>query len=466
MPHTTYQLPHTIPSNIFRLYDIRGIAGEELNENVYYAMGLSIASTCREHGESTLVVGRDGRCTSPVFQEALIQGAREAGMDVIDIGLVPTGALYFAVHHLPLQSGVMVTGSHNPAHHNGIKTMIQGKTLSAEGVQQLKQRYKARNFTQGEGDYLSHTLLPAYVETVAHDIHLKKKMHVVIDAGNGAGGVIAQALFEKLGCQVTPLHCRVDGTFPNHHPDPTIEANLQDLIHKVREVGADCGLAFDGDADRLGVVTNEGTIIWPDRLMMLFAQDVLKSHPGSKIIFDVKCSQHLASWIQQHGGKPIMWRTGHSILKAKMFEENAPLAGELSGHIFFNDGRWPGFDDGLYVGARFLACLDASKQDAETLCAALPKAFDTPELKIPLSEAQKAPVMTALAEEDYGEADVNTLDGLRITYPYGWVLIRPSNTTPCLTLRFEGNTEDDLNHLKTAYHALFQKIDPELTLPF
>lgn len=463
----SYAIEHNLPDSIFRRYDIRGKIGAELNENAYYTLGLALGTYAKTKHEQTIAVGRDGRNESPQFAKALISGLNAAGVDVIDIGLVPTPVLYFATHHLPFRSGLMVTGSHNPKDYNGLKMVIQGQTLASGEIQHIAKLCQSNLNTTGSAGYRSIDISEEYIAYISKDIKLQSPPSIVLDAGNGAGGDIAVRLFRRLGCTVHPLYCDIDGNFPNHHPDPSVPENLEDLIKKVKETGADGGLALDGDADRIGVVTNQGEVVWPDMQMMFYAMSVLKHHPKSPIVFDVKCSRHLSEWIQNHDGKPQMWQTGHSVLKARMLELQAPLAGELSGHIFFNDSRWFGFDDGLYAGARWLEIMDQQPGTQSEAIAHLPKSYSTPELKVPLSEQDKQPVMEILRKHSFqGALDVITLDGVRIEYSDGWALVRMSHTTPCLTVRFEANSMDMLEKMKSDFEALLNHILPQPTASF
>ena len=445
MMTTTYSIPAQLPLDIFRTYDIRGEVSENsLNENVAYAIGLAIGTEALLVRQTEIAVACDARLTGKSLKKALISGIIETGCNVVDIGMGPTPMVYFATHYLQTRTGVMVTASHNPAHHNGFKIVLNGKTLSEKSIQGLVSRIQSRDFLSGQGVVRNEDIIPDYIDSICAHLTLKKPMKVVIDAGNGAASEIAPIVCRRLGCEVIELFCEYDGRFPNHHPDPTIPENLKDIIAAVKKEKADIGLAFDGDADRLGIITNEGEVIWPDRQMMIFAKDVLAKNPGEKIVFDVKCSRVLPEIIKQLGGKPIMWKTGHSILKAKMIDENAPLAGEMSGHIFFKDG-WFGFDDGIYVGARLLSILSGYASSVADVFHALPKTVNTPELKLPMSEDKKADFMaTLLREGDFGNAEKITLDGLRVEWNFGWGLIRRSNTSPYLILRFEADTENNL----------------------
>lgn len=463
----TYRIPNVLPLQCFRTYDIRGAVCENnINEHIAYAIGLSVGSEALLIHQNKIIVACDVRLTGHSLKKALTTGLIETGCDVIDIGVGPTPLVYFATHFLPTKTGVMVTASHNPSDHNGFKIVLNGNTLNSDGIQNIAKRIIQREFAKGSGKITTQNIIPNYIDAICENLSLHKKMKIVIDAGNGAGSEIAPRVFKKLGCDVVPLFCEYDGRFPNHHPDPTIPENLIPLIDAVKKEKADIGLALDGDADRLGVVTNQGEIIWPDRQMLLYAKDVLKNKPGEKIIFDVKCSVTLPKIIQEYGGQPIMWRTGHSIIKAKMIAEKAPLAGEMSGHIFFKD-KWFGFDDGIYVGARLLDILSREKGSVSDVFNALPKTINTPELKLPMTEEKKADFMQRLLTEgDFSDAQKITMDGLRVEYDFGWGLIRPSNTSPYLILRFEANTEDNLEKIKNIFRVQLFKLDAQLVLPF
>ncbi len=460
-------LPESVSADIFRAYDIRGPVGAGgLNADVAYPIGLAIGSEAREQGQKAIVVGRDGRLSGPQLTSALVRGLYETGLTVLNIGIVPTPLVYFATNRLETNSGVMVTASHNPGHHNGFKIVLDGKTLTSQGIAALRTRIQKRHFVKGAGKQIDVDIVQDYKDFVLKQIQLKRRLKIVVDCGNGVAGKIAPDLYRKLGCEVIELFCEVDGRFPNHHPDPTIPENLSDLIDTVKNTSSDIGLAFDGDADRLGVVTNTGEIIWPDRQMMLFSMDLLSRLPGSDIIFDVKCSRHLPEIIKKHGGNPIMWRTGHSVLKAKLFEINAPLAGEMSGHIFFKD-EWFGFDDGIYVGARLLRIISKQDKSASEIFASLPNSINTPELKLPMAEEEKPIFMQKLIQQaDFGEAKLITLDGLRVEFQHRWGLIRSSNTSPYLILRFEADTESELKRIQDIFRTQLLKVDNTLTLPF
>ncbi len=462
----TYQIPLQLRPDIFRAYDVRGVVGEGLTPDVVYAIGLAIGTEALKRNQPTLVVARDGRLSGPALFDALISGLSTTGCHLIDVGVVPTPVLYFATHYFNTQTGVMLTGSHNPSNYNGLKIVLGGTTLAESDIQQLYHRIQQRDFHYGQGSIGKKEIVPAYLERIKKDLRMERAYKVVIDCGNGVTGVVAPKLFRELGCEVIELYCEVDGHFPNHHPDPSVAENLQALIEKVKLEKADLGLAFDGDGDRVGVVTNQGEIIWPDRQMMLFAQDVLQRNPGEKIIFDVKCSRHLPKVISRHGGQPIMWKTGHSLLKAKMYQEDAPLAGEMSGHIFFKE-RWYGFDDGLYAGARLLEILTQQPQTASEVFAELPDSINTPELKVYLPEERKFSFMQELQEKArFVGGEINAIDGLRVEFPDGWGLVRLSNTTPCLTLRFEADNLDSLKKIQEKFRQELLAIQSDLILPF
>lgn len=460
-----YQIPDRIPAHIFRAYDIRGIVDQSLNENLVYAIACATGSEAQAQGESTLIIARDGRLSSPKLHCALRQGLLDSGCQVVDIGMVPTPVLYFATHHLPYRSGVMLTGSHNPANYNGLKIILKGNTLTEDAVQAIRMRIVKRQWTKNKPathHYIQKDILQDYCKRITDDITLERPLHIVMDCGHGVAGVIAPHLFRALGCHVTELHSAVDGHFPAHHPNPSEIKNMQDLIMTVQAEKADMGLAFDGDADRLGVVTEKGEIIWPDRQMMLFSKDILSRHKGRTILFDVKCSNHLARVIEMHGGNPLLWKTGHSLIKHKMQAENAILAGEMSGHIFFKE-RWYGFDDGLYTGARLLELLAKTDKTASALFDQLPNSINTPEIQVPVDEAKKFTLIEALiAKANFTDATLNTIDGLRVVFKDGWGLIRASNTSACLTLRFEADTKKALIRIQKQFQTLMQHVDPTL----
>ena len=461
----TLQTPN-LPDSIFRAYDIRGIVGQTLTPETAYWVGRAVGSESLAQGEVNVSVGRDGRLSGPELAKQLIQGLLDSGCHVTDIGMVPTPALYYAANVLAGRSGVMITGSHNPPDYNGFKIMIAGDTLANEQIQALRERIANNDLTSGNGTLEALDILPSYFERIRDDIALTKPLKVVVDCGNGAAGVIAPPLIEALGCTVIPLFCEVDGTFPNHHPDPGKPENLVDLIAAVKAHDADIGLAFDGDGDRVGVVTNQGSIVYPDRLLMLFAKDVATRNPGADIIFDVKCSRRLNALVQTYGARPVMWKTGHSLIKKKMRETGALLAGEMSGHIFFKE-RWYGFDDGIYAAARLLEILSAESQTAEALFADFPNDLSTPEINIEVTEQSKFAIIDALQNQGvWGEASVTTLDGVRVDYANGWGLVRASNTTPVLVLRFEAETAEELARIQDVFRAQLYTVAPDLTLPF
>jgi len=456
-----------LPDNIFRAYDIRGVVGDTLSAETAYWIGRAIGSESLAKNEPNISVGRDGRLSGPELVQQLIQGLHDSGCHVSDVGLVPTPALYYAANVLAGKSGVMLTGSHNPPDYNGFKIVIAGDTLANEQIQDLHTRLKTNDLSTGKGSIEKVEILDRYYKQITEDVVLARRMKVVVDCGNGAAGVIAPQLIEALNCEVIPLFCDVDGNFPNHHPDPGKPENLVDLIAKVKETGADLGLAFDGDGDRVGVVTNTGSIVFPDRLLMLFAKDVVSRNPGADIIFDVKCTRRLTPLIREYGGRPVMWKTGHSLIKKKMRESGALLAGEMSGHIFFKE-RWFGFDDGIYSAARLLEILSQEKGTAEEVFATFPNDISTPEINIDVTDVTKFSIIEALKlDAQWGaEARLTDIDGVRVDYPKGWGLVRASNTTPVLVLRFEADTEVELQRIKDVFHAQLKNVAPDLELPF
>ncbi len=463
---STPQAAPNLPASIFRAYDIRGVVGDTLTAETAYWVGRAIGSESLARGEPNVSVGRDGRLSGPELVQALIQGLMDCGCHVTDIGMVPTPVLYFAANVLDGKSGVMLTGSHNPPDYNGFKIVVAGETLANEQITALHTRIKDNDLASGVGSVQQVEILDRYFQQIRDDIAMAKPMRVVVDCGNGVAGVIAPKLIEALGCSVIPLYCDVDGTFPNHHPDPGKPENLEDLIAKVKEENADLGLAFDGDGDRVGVVTNEGTIIYPDRLLMLFAKDVVSRNPGADIIFDVKCTRRLTSLISGYGGRPVMWKTGHSLIKKKMKETGALLAGEMSGHIFFKE-RWYGFDDGIYSAARLLEILSQDKRHAEHVFTAFPKDISTPEINITVTDESKFRLIERLQRDGtWGDANLTTLDGVRVDYPKGWGLVRASNTTPVLVLRFEADSEAELERIKEVFRAQLYAVAPDINLPF
>lgn len=455
-----------VPGSIFRAYDIRGIVGDTLTAEVVYYIGKAVASEALAVGDTAVAVGRDGRLSGPELSQALISGITSTGCNVINVGMVPTPVLYYATNTLNTKSGIMLTGSHNPPNYNGLKMVVGGTTLSGETIQQLKSRIEENNLSEGKGSVEEVDILDDYVDYIVNDVVLAKPMTVAIDCGNGVAGVVAEKLFSKLGCEVIPLFCDVDGNFPNHHPDPSKPENLKDLINTVQKANADIGLAFDGDGDRVGVVTPQGKIIFADRLMMLYAKDLLSRNPGADIIYDVKCSRDLTDLIGKNGGRAVMWKTGHSFIKAKLKETNAVIAGEMSGHIFFND-RWFGFDDGLYSAARLLEILAMETRETDEIFDDFPNKPSTPELNITVTDENKFDIVARLqARGEFGDGKLMTIDGVRVDYPNAWGLVRASNTTPVLVARFEADTEEDLQLVKEIFHNELLKIDSSLEIPF
>ncbi|MDA1116778.1 MAG: phosphomannomutase/phosphoglucomutase [Proteobacteria bacterium] len=450
-----------LPAEIFRAYDIRGIAGKTLTPEIVHAVGRALGAMAPRY-----VVGRDGRHSGPALADALAQGMNDAGAEVIDIGMAPTPVTYFAAHHLGSGSCVSVTGSHNPPDYNGLKMVVEGHTLSGEEIQDLRRRIEQGAPPAGKGKRSSVSVLDAYLERIVGDVKLARPMHIAVDCGNGVAGMIAPRLFRALGCEVDELYCDVDGSFPNHHPDPSQPENVADLIVRLKKSSCELGLAFDGDGDRLGVVTKDGEIIFPDRQLMLFAADVLSRNPGAQIIYDVKSTRLLAPWIERHGGRPLIWKTGHSFIKAKLKETGAPLAGEMSGHTFFKE-RWYGFDDALYAGARLLEILSRAP-DGNKVLKTLPNAPSTPELNWKLAEGEPHALVEKLqASRPFpGAAQVLTIDGVRAEYADGFGLARASNTTPVIVLRFEADTEATLARIKQEFRAALQPLKPGVPLPF
>lgn len=457
-----------LPAEIFRAYDIRGVVGKTLNEDHLYWLGRSIGSETLAAGQPRIAVGRDGRLSGPVLVEQLIRGLIDSGCQVVDLGMVPTPVVYFATATTDATSGVMLTGSHNPADYNGLKIVIAGKTLADDRIRALHTRLKQNDLSSGAGSREQLDLLPDYIQRIVEDVVLARPLKVVVDCGNGVAGVIAQALLEELGCTVIPLYCDVDGTFPNHHPDPGKIENLTDLIEQVRQHDADIGLAFDGDADRLGVVTSEGEMIYPDRLLMLLAEDIITRQPGADIVFDVKCSRRLPALISRAGGRPVMWKSGHSMIKAKMQDTGALLGGEMSGHIFFKE-RWYGFDDGLYSACRLLEILSVQPDGMSSaqLLAQYPTGLATPEINITVGETRKFELIEALRQQaDWGQGKLTSIDGIRVDYPSSWGLIRASNTTPVLVLRFEADKPQDLEAVQQLFRDQLAAVAPDLELTF
>ena len=453
-------------ASVFRAYDIRGIINEDFNEDAFYSIGLGLACRLRELNRQQIFLARDGRLTSPNLALALKQGLLESGIDVIDLGAVATPVMYYATSTSKIDCGAVVTGSHNPADYNGIKVVLKGKTLVQEDIAILYDLVNQGKRITGIGRQSSHDIMEEYGARVISDIQVRRPLKIVVDCGNGIAGPVIPKVLTALGCEVIPLYCDVDGRFPNHHPDPTIEANLTDLKKAVALHDADMGLAFDGDADRLGLITNRGEMIWPDRLMMFYSKEVLGRLPGATIVFDVKCTSHLEQVIREAGGVPKMCPTGHSIVKAVMREEHAVLAGEMSGHLFFKD-RWYGFDDALYSACRLLEIISASFLTVSEQFALIPDSVITPELKIDIADENKFHFMKQFSEEaDFPQARIITIDGMRVEFANGWGLLRASNTTPCLVARFEAEDEASLTHIQELFKIQMRKVDSDLIVPF
>ncbi|WJF89574.1 phosphomannomutase/phosphoglucomutase [Paraburkholderia bonniea] len=471
-----------ISQSIFKAYDIRGVVGKTLDVATARAIGQAFGSEVRAQGGDAVVVARDGRLSGPELVQALAEGLRSVGVDVVDVGMVPTPVGYFAASvPLALPTGerrvdscIVVTGSHNPPDYNGFKMVLRGAAIYGEQIQALYQRIVEQRFASGHasgsgsgaGSYVEHDVASAYLERIVGDIRLTRPLKLVVDTGNGVAGGLAPRLFKALGCELVELFTEIDGTFPNHHPDPAHPENLQDVMRALRETDAEIGFAFDGDGDRLGVVTKDGQVIYPDRQLMLFAEDVLSRHPGAQIIYDVKCTRNLAPWVRAKGGVPLMWNTGHSLVKAKLRETGAPLAGEMSGHVFFKD-RWYGFDDGLYTGARLLEIL-TRVADPSQLLNGLPNSLSTPELQLKLEEGENVQLIERLLQHaSFPAADqVVTIDGLRVEYPDGFGLARSSNTTPVVAMRFEADTEAALARIQDDFRRAILAQKPDARLPF
>ncbi len=457
---------HEIPHEIFKAYDIRGIVGKTITVDNVEKIGHAIGSDARARNLTTIAIGRDGRLSGTELSQALARGIQRSGVNVVDVGMVATPMLYFAAHELCQYSGVMVTGSHNPPDYNGFKIVLGGQTLSADTIQALRIRIENNDLTHGSGSYSKHDIVNTYLERITGDVKLARPMKIIVDSGNGVAGAFAPALYRALGCEVIELFCDVDGSFPNHHPDPSVPENLQDVIQALKTTDAEIGLAFDGDGDRLGIVTKNGSIINADRQLMLFAADVLSRNPGGKIIFDVKCTRNLAPWISQHGGTPIMWKTGHSFIKSKLIETQALLAGEMSGHLFFKE-RWYGFDDGLYAGARLLELL-SHQADINAALNDLPDSLNTPELQIRVAEGENHTLIAQLQKNAVFSSaqQVITIDGLRVEYSDGFGLARASNTTPVVVLRFEADNELALKRIQEDFRRNILQAKPDAQLPF
>jgi phosphomannomutase/phosphoglucomutase len=456
----------TLPPEIFKAYDIRGVVGKTLTTEIVRAIGQTLGTLALEAGRDALVVGRDGRLSGPELAAAVADGIRAAGANVIDVGMVTTPMSYFAANHLDTQSSVMVTGSHNPPDYNGLKIVIDGVTLSGDDIQDIRARIESGKLATGAGAYRTADVAPAYYDRVAADVRLARPLKIAVDSGNGVAGAYAPTLYRRLGCEVTEMYCDVDGRFPNHHPDPSKPDNLRDLIALLAKGQHDLGFAFDGDGDRLGVVTRDGHNIFADRQLMLFAADVLARDPGATVIYDVKSTRNLKPWIERHGGIPLLWKTGHSLIKSKMKETGAALAGEMSGHTFFKD-RWYGFDDGLYAGARLLEIV-SREANPSALLDALPDAVSTPELAVACAEGEHHALIAKLASTAKfpGATDIVRIDGLRVEYPDGFGLARASNTTPTIVLRFEAEASGALERIQAEFRRVLTTAKPGIALPF
>lgn len=456
----------TITEDIFRAYDIRGVVENALTPDAVQLIGQAFATQALSQGQNTVVIGRDGRLSSPELAKRLSEGLRAGGCDVIDIGMVPTPVLYYATHKLKTGTGIMVTGSHNPPQYNGLKMLIAGDTLYGDGIKALYNMIVEGRISKGQGSHTEQDVVPEYLDTIVNDIKLDRPLNIAVDCGNGVAGVLATELFTRLGCTVTELFCDVDGNFPNHHPDPSKPENLVDMQKVMKEKALDIGLAFDGDGDRVGILDDKQNILWADRQMMLYSADVLKRKPGALIIFDIKSTSNLETVINELGGKPMMWKTGHSFIKARMKETGAELAGEMSGHIFFKE-RWFGFDDGLYSAARMLEIVSQRDVASSEIFEALPDSFNTPELQINFEEGEHYKFMEKfIANANFEGADILTIDGIRVNYAEGWGLVRPSNTTPCLVLRFEANDKKTLTEIQNIFREQLLAVDSSLKLPF
>jgi phosphomannomutase/phosphoglucomutase len=458
------------PPEIFKAYDIRGVVGKSLTIDgvrlIGQALGSELLALGGSKGRPEIAVGRDGRLSGPDLADALMAGIRASGVDVAEIGMFATPVAYFAAHELGCGSAVAVTGSHNPPEYNGLKMVLAGTTLAGETIQRLRRRIESGDLARGAGRHRRAEIREAYLARIASDVRLARPMKIAVDCGNGVAGATAGELYRRLGCEVFELYCDVDGRFPNHHPDPSHPENLKDLIVLVRKERAEIGFAFDGDGDRLGVVTSEGQIIYPDRQLMLFAKDVLSRQPGAEIIYDIKSTRNLAPWIRKYGGVPSLWKTGHSLIKARMRERGAALAGEMSGHVFFVE-RWFGFDDAQYAGARLLEILSKTK-DASATLNALPDSKSTPELHLKLVEGEPHRLIESLQKSASfpGATEVIRLDGLRVEYPDGFGLARASNTTPVIVLRFEADDEAGLERIKSEFRRVLLAVKPDARLPF
>lgn len=457
----------TISPTIFRAYDIRGVVTDALTPDVVHEIGRSFGSECLARGQKTAVVARDGRLSGPALVEALSEGIASTGLNVIDIGMVPTPVLYFATHHLNTGTGVMVTGSHNPPEYNGLKMMVDGGALFGDGITGLYERLQNNNLESGKGERSETSVMEAYLDRICSDIQLQRPMKIAYDCGNGIAGVAAPELFERLGTESVALFTEVDGNFPNHHPDPAKEENLKDVIDEVHKGKLEVGLAFDGDGDRVGVVDDKGQIIWPDRQMILYARDVLSREPGAKIIYDVKCSKLLPEAIEKAGGDAEMYKTGHSFIKKRMKETGAQLGGEMSGHIFFKE-RWYGFDDALYTAARLLEILSTDSRPASEIFGEIPDSINTPEINIKFAvDGEHHEFMKKfVAQSEFDGAKITTIDGLRADYDDGWGLVRASNTTPSLVVRFEADSDEAIAKIQSAFSDAMKAVDKSIEIPF
>lgn len=456
----------TIDASIFRAYDIRGVVADALTPAACEQIGRAFGSEALARGQKVVNLARDGRLSGPDLITALAKGIQSTGCDVINIGMVPTPVLYFSTYHLETGTGIMVTGSHNPPEYNGLKMMIGGDTLFGDGIQLLYQRIVNDDLASGKGNYSETDVMDAYLDRIVGDIKLTRKMRIASDCGNGVAGVCATQLFERLGCEVSELFSEVDGTFPNHHPDPAKVENLQDIKAIVESEKLELGLAFDGDGDRVGVIDDKGQIIWPDRQMILYSRDILDRNPGARIIYDVKCSTLLPKAISEAGGEPEMWKTGHSFVKARIKETGAALGGEMSGHIFFKE-RWYGFDDALYSAARLLEILSRDDRPVSEIFGEIPDSVNTPELGIKFAEGEHHKFMKAFVEgAKFDGAKLTTIDGIRADFDKGWGLVRASNTTPSLVIRFEADSQSDLEQIQANFRTAMLDVDPNLDLPF
>ena len=446
--------------NIFRANDIRGIAYEDLTEEVVQGLGRALGSEAIDRNIQKFIIGRDGRLSSPEIFDWLSSGIMSTGCNVIDIGIVTSPMFYHSTYELNSSSGVVITGSHNPGNYNGFKIVFNNHSTSSEEIFNLKQRILEENFREGKGASKKEDIKESYINRILESINLNKNLNISIDCGNGAAGVIAKDVYERLGCNVIELYGELDGSFPNHHPDPSKLENMEDLIKSVKENDSVVGLAFDGDADRLGVISPKGEMIFPDRQMIMFSRQVIQSSPNAKIVFDVKCSKLLSDEIKKLKGKPLICKTGHTFIKQKIRETDALLGGEMSGHIFFND-RWPGFDDGIYAGARMLEIIANSEQEDSFVT--VPNMLSTPEINIPAADEEKFQIVkTFIENSNFNDAKIVSIDGIRVEFEKGWGLLRPSNTSPCLVLRFEAETNDDLNKIKEIFYLGLKSIKPNI----